>query len=91
MNKSVTRYWVALSLIVTLLPAAARPDPYEAALDFYAAEQFEAAVIELRNVLQESPGNVPEGIYVVHIHGSLFFGNAGQPNRSWVKFKTPTP
>ncbi|HJP35650.1 MAG TPA: tetratricopeptide repeat protein [Gammaproteobacteria bacterium] len=59
MNKSVTRYWVALSLIVTLLPAAARPDPYEAALDFYAAEQFEAAVIELRNVLQESPGNVP--------------------------------
>ncbi len=39
----------------------------------------------------ESPGNVPEGIYVVHIHGSLFFGNAGQPNRSWVKFKTPNP
>lgn len=25
----------------------------------------------------ESPENVLEGIYVVHIHGSLFFGNAG--------------
>jgi len=49
----------ALSLLLAALPAIGGPNYYESALDRYSAGDFAAAAIELRNALQESPGNVP--------------------------------
>lgn len=59
MIKPLAAFCSTLALLAALQPVAARPNFYEAALDLYAAGEFSAAAIELRNALQESPGNVP--------------------------------